>query len=126
MPAMTASLTRRFERFLDELPDSENIDLVRPQSEQEKSRADYYLCNRKIVAEIKTLTGEQLHKGAEVLDDYLEDTGITVLGTLPLSRIARSDEHLAALEGTIYRRMTRGIEKICGSANKQIGSEFSR
>ena len=59
------------------------------------------------------------------MDEYLEDTGIRVFGTLPLSRVARNQQHERAISTAIYRKMSRRIEQICHSANDQLGVEFS-
>jgi len=123
---MTISLESRFQAFLDDLPGSERVSPRRPGIKDGESEADYFLQERRIVVEIKTLKDPQLHKGESVIDDYLDDTKIKIFGTLPLSRIAKSNEHLAVLEKTIARRMTRGIERVCKSADKQIKAELAR
>lgn len=123
---MKESLEDRFQSFLDDLVDSQKITPGRPGMGHGEKQADYLLDGGKIVAEIKTLKEPQHQKGELVVDEYLDDTGIKIFGTLPLSRIATSEQHLSALEKTISRRMTRGIERVCKSANEQIGAEFKR
>jgi hypothetical protein len=123
---MTVSLEERFQRFLDHLDGSERILDGRSNVRDGEKQADYILCSGKLVAEIKTLKAPQRHKGESVIDEYLSDARVEVFGTLPLSRITKSDQHLSALEKTISRRMTRGVEKICSSADKQIGDELQR
>ena len=123
---MTVSLENRFQNFLDRQPHVEKIDLDRAAIKDGEKQADYFLSGRKIVAEIKTLKEPQQEKGEAVVDEYLDHTGIIVFGSLPLSHIAKSEDHFATLQKTISRRMTRGIERICRSADKQIGAEFTR
>lgn len=120
------SLENRFQRFLEMLPSSEPIIPNRPGIKDGDSEADFFLDERRVVVELKALKEPQRHKGESVIDEYLDHTGIQIFGTLDLSRVARSEEHLAALERTIFRRTTRCIERICRSADKQIGGEFSR
>jgi hypothetical protein len=123
---MKVSLEDRFQSFLSHLPDSEPITPNRQNLEDGEKQADYFLDGRKIVAEIKTLKESQKSKGESVVDEYLDHTGARIFGTLPLSRVAKSDEDLSSLEKTISRRMTRGIERVCRSADKQIGAELTR
>ena len=123
---MTIPLEDRFQSFLSQLHGSEKIPHNRPNIKDGDKQADYLLCERKIVAEIKALSAPQRHKGESVIDDYLDETGGVLYGMLPLSRVVDDDEHLSVLEKMIARRMTRGIEKICKSADKQIGAEFNR
>lgn len=123
---MADTLEDRFQRFLDQMPGSEKIVPGRPGVTEGEREADYFLDGGRVVAEIKSLKEPQAHKGEAVVDDYLDQTGAIVFGTLPLSRVAESEQHLAALEKTISRRMTRGIERNCREANKQIGAEFAR
>ena len=123
---MTASLEARFHEFLATLSCARNIDATHHDSPREPKRADYILHDGKLVAEIKSLNTSQIHKGNSVIDGYLKETGIEVFGTLPLSSIARSNEHLESIEKTIYIRMTRNIEKICKSANEQIKAASSK
>ena len=122
---MTASLQVRFEQFLVDVLGAESIDAPHVPTKEDPKRADYYLDDRKIVVEIKSLQADQTHKGTAVLDEYLEDTGICVFGTLPLSLVARNQQHERAINTTIYRKMSRRIEQVCRSANDQLGVEFS-
>lgn len=123
---MKYPLEDRFQSFLDSFPGSQKITPGRPEVGRGEKQADYFLHGRRIVVEIKTLKEPQHRKGESVVDEYLEEFGIRIFGTLPLSRVAGSDGHLSVLEKTISRRMTRGIEKLCKSANDQIGAEFKR
>nr|WP_321329357.1 hypothetical protein [Alcaligenes faecalis] len=123
---MKASLEDRFQSFLDGLPYSQKIVPGRPNVGHGEKQADYLLHEGKIVAEIKALKEPQSQKGESVVNEYLDDFDAKVFGTLPLSRVAKSDEHLLVLDKTISRRMTRGIERVCRSANEQIGAEFNR
>jgi hypothetical protein len=123
---MRDSLSQRFSRFLGSFPHAECIDSMRSQSPKDTKRADYLLHNGKIVVEIKSLNAKQKEKGNEVINEYLADTGIEIYGTLPLSRIAKNADHQKAIEKKIFIRMTRGVEKICQSADAQLASELSR
>ncbi|WP_339827561.1 hypothetical protein [uncultured Arenimonas sp.] len=123
---MKPSLEDRVLAFLDQLPRSTKINLGRPEVKPGEKQADYLLDEGRVVVEVKTLKQTQRWRGEAVLDEYLTYTGSKIFGSLPLSRIAMSSEHLAALEKSISSRMTRGIEKVCRSANHQIGDELGR
>lgn len=123
---MSASLKLRFERFLVDDVGAESIDASYVPTGHDLERTDFYLDGRKIVAEIKSLNIDQASKGAKVVDEYLEETGIHAFGTISLSRLARSQQHEQALITTIYRRMSRRVEQICSRANGQLGAEFTK
>lgn len=121
---MAASLQVRFERFLVDALGAESIDALHVRSSQDGRRADYYLDDRRIVVEVKSLQADQAPKGTAVVDEYLKDTGIVAYGTLPLARVARNEQHERAVRTAIYRRMSRRIEQICHSANGQLSFEL--
>ena len=123
---MSGPLKLRFEQFLADSFAAESIDASYIPTGNDLDRADYYLDNRRIVAEIKSLEADQASKGSKVIDEYLEKTGIRAYGTVSLSRLARNQQHELALSTTISRRMSRRVEQICSRANGQLGAEFAK
>lgn len=123
---MSASLKARFEQFLADSFAAESIDASYIPTSNDPDRADYYLDNRRIVAEIKSLEVDQTNKGSKVLDEYLKETGIRAYGTVSLSRLARNQQDEQALNTTISRKMSRRVEQICSRANGQLGAEFAK
>ena len=123
---MSKSLETRFTKFLEHTIGAESIDTIHTPSANDPKMADYYLEDRKIVAEIKSLNADQMNKGSAVLDTHLEDKGIVIFGTLPSSRITDSPEEEAALKSNIQNKMTTRIKKVCSKANSQIASQFEK
>lgn len=123
---MSASLKSRFEDFLINVFGAESVDASHVPTKQDPMRADYYLADRRIVAEVKSLEVDPTYKGSVIINDYLEDTGIEVFGTLPLSRVVRNQQHGQDIDTAIYRRISRGVERICSKADKQLGTEFKK
>jgi hypothetical protein len=121
---MSASLETRFTKFLESTIRAESIDALHTPSPNDPKMADYYLSDRKIVAEVKSLNADQMSKGAGILDEYLFNKGAVIFGTLPSSRITDSPEKEAALKSKIQDKMTTRIKKICSKANKQIARQF--
>ena len=123
---MSTSLETRFNQFLENALGAESIDTIHTPSSNDPKMADYYLANRKIVAEVKSLQADQMSKGAAVVDEHLANKGAVIFGTLPSSRIADSPEEEKALMHKIEYKMTTRIKKICSDANKQITSQFKK
>jgi hypothetical protein len=123
---MMASLESRFKEFLENKLGAESIDALHTPSSNDPKMADYYLANRKIVAEVKSLQADQISKGAAVVDEHLANKGAVIFGTLPSSRITDSSEEEAVLFQKIEYKMTTRIKKICSEANKQITSQFEK
>lgn len=123
---MSTSLETRFTKFLEDTIGAESIDAIHTPSANDPEMADYYMADRRIVAEIKSLNADQMRKGSVVLDKHLEDKGIVIFGTLSSSRITESSEEHAALKSKVQDRMTTRIKKICSKANGQIASQFEK
>lgn len=121
-----ASLESRFNEFLEKKLGAESIDALHTPSSNDPKMADYYLANRKIVAEVKSLQADQISKGAAVVDEHLANKGAVIFGTLPSSRITGSPEEESALMQKIENKMTARIKKICSDANRQITSQFEK
>ena len=58
--------------------------------------------------------------------NILRKRGLKYSGRYPLSVVAKTDGHLEAIEKSICMRMTRGIERTCKSANRQIQETSSK
>ena len=123
---MSASLETRFTKFLEHTIGAESIDALHTPSSNDQEMADYYLADRKIVAEVKSLNANQMGKGTVILDEHIVDKGAVIFGKLPLSRITDSPEEDATLKRKIQDKMTTRIKKICSKANKQIASQSEK
>lgn len=121
---MTESLESRFTKFLELTFGAESIDLLHVPGSNDPKMADYYLANRKIVAEIKSLNADQMAKGAAVIDEYLSDKGVVIFGALSSAGFTESKAEENALKLKIQNKMTTRIKKVCSDANKQITKQF--
>lgn len=121
---MAESLENRFTKFLENTIGAESIDALHTPGSNDPKMADYYLADRKIVAEVKLLNADQLAKGAAVVDKHLSNKGTIIFGTLPSSRITDSPEEEKALNQSIQDKMTTRIKKVCSNANKQLARQF--
>ncbi|MBB3063684.1 hypothetical protein [Microbulbifer rhizosphaerae] len=123
---MKESLETRFAKFLEHTVGAESIDALHTPSSNDPKMADYYLADRKIVAEFKSLNADQMAKGAAVVDEHLSNKEEVIFGTLPSSRITDSPEEEKALKHKIQDKMTTRIKKVCSKANKQLAKQFEK
>jgi len=121
---MHTSLETRFTKFLEQTAGTESIDTLHIPGSNDPEMADYYLHDRKIVAEIKLLDADHMHKGEIVLKKHLSDKCAVIFGTLPSSCLTDSPKEEAALKQKIQDKMTVRLKKICRKANGQIGRQF--
>lgn len=96
---MSESLEARFGKFLETAFRAESIDALHTPGANDPKMADYYLANRKIVAEVKSLNADQMVKGGAVIDDHLNRKGAVIFGTIPSSIITDSPEEEEELRG---------------------------
>lgn len=121
---MTESLETRFTKFLEHTIGAESIDALHTPGSNDPKMADYYLADRKIVAEIKSLNADQMTKGAAIVGEHLSNKGIIIFGRSPSSRFTDSQDEEKALRLKIQEKMTTRIKKACSDANKQITTQF--
>lgn len=123
---MKKSLETRFTKFLEVTFGAESIDSLHTPSSNNTKMADYYLEDRKIVAEVKSLNADQMAKGAAIVDEHLSNKGVVIFGTLSSSRIADDPEEEKELRHKIQEKMTTRIKKVCSKANKQLAKQFEK
>ncbi len=121
---MTETLETRFAKFLENTAAAESIDELHTPGPNDPKMADYYLSDRRIVAEVKSLNADQMAKGAAVVDEHLSNKGIVIFGTASSSRITDGPDEEKALKLKIQAKMTTRIKKVCSEANKQITKQF--
>ncbi|MEQ1596177.1 MAG: hypothetical protein ABL985_13895 [Casimicrobium sp.] len=114
----------RFKAFMASLPDAEEIDSIKlPERFRGARRADYFLGERKIVVELKSLEVDPSEKIESVLEarrkdeDFPQFFGESELGKV-LAKLPDGD----ALRQRIHTRLTRSIEGAIRSAKEQIAS----
>ncbi|MHB1953668.1 MAG: hypothetical protein ACYCOU_07930 [Sulfobacillus sp.] len=117
---MTDSLEHRFTKFLKGLPGSEWLDAPEFSFPPSVRKADFLLRDRKIVAELKTVTTDQQPKVNRRLDKHLEATGIVVFGTVSSTQLFNDPAESDKFHNKILREITRNTEEMCRSANDQI------
>lgn len=116
------TLEDRFTRFIEDLPNAENIDrLELPKDPSSTRKADFLLGNREVIVEMKTITADPSHKVDATVDKHRnrEDFPL-IFGSVDVRKVFA---HLSDGED-IYRRMvlslTRSAEDGLRSAEKQI------
>lgn len=116
------TLEDRFTRFIEGLPNAENIDrLELPKDPSNTRKADFLLGNREVIVEMKFLTADPSHKVNATVDKHRDREDFPVIfGSVDVRKIFA---HLSDGED-IYRRMalslTRSVEEGLRSAEKQI------
>lgn len=121
---MNESLETRFTNFLERVFSAESIDKMHKPGPNDPKMADYYLNNKEIIIEIKSLNIDQSQKGYDIINDYLSKNEIIVFGTMAASSIVTKPEDECMLKRNIQEKMTIRIKKVCSSANKQIAQQF--
>lgn len=121
---MIETLETRFTKFLENTVGAESIDALHTPGPNDPKMADYYLSDRRIVAEVKSLNADQMAKGTAVVNEHLSNKGMVIFGTISSSRMTESPEEENALKHKIQAKMTTRIKKVCSEANKQITKQF--
>ena len=121
---MPKSLRDRFQEFITKLPYSEVIDeLETPKIFIDEKRADYFIENRKVIIEQKTLESDPEYKVHEELDKHRErDEFPLIYGEVELSKILKHLPDGDSINGKLFYKVSRSIEKSFRSADKQIKS----
>lgn len=121
---MSLTLEDRFNSFLRKTASSEEIDSLKLSGEYQKSKkADYLLCNRRLIIELKTLKSDTSHKVSKEMEKH-QDRGDYPLfyGSQSLKQILSHLPDGVEINNRIYRNITRSIEDIVSKADKQIKS----
>lgn len=106
-----------FDAFVDWLPDSERLDT--PDYRGPK-RADYLLCDRALVAELKELQNDQLEKMQAFAQEIMDERGLVLFGTLPFHQIVDKQPDKDQLMHRAIRKGGKRTQKVFEEANRQI------
>lgn len=116
------TLEERFFDFASKVPGCEIIDqlkLTRPQERAEK--ADLFLDQRTIVAEVKSLRTDTSEKVERILDPYRDHDDFPVFyGEWPVEEVLSRLRNGAELKREIYKAVTSAIPELVRKANRQI------
>lgn len=116
------TLEERFKKFLSGLANAEDIDSIPlPADMKGNSIADYFLNNREVIVEIKTLKEDAAHKIEETLASHKERDEFPIFyGQMRLDKVLASLPDGEAINEQIHGRITRSIQKAFKKANEQI------
>lgn len=116
------TLEERFKFFLSGLKNAEDIDLLALPADKKGNRiADYFLFNREVILEIKTLVVDAEHKVEETVELHRDRQDFPVFyGEIALDKVLAYLPDGEAINEQIYGRITRSIQKAFKSANDQI------
>ncbi|MBC8286270.1 MAG: hypothetical protein H8E42_02215 [Nitrospinae bacterium] len=119
---MKKSLEERFFSFLKFLPGSESIDSLKlPKGNEESQIADYFLANRQIIVEVKTLKSDTAYKVDEVLEPYGDDPAFPIVyGECDVNKILDKLDSGQEIKSQILEKLTRPIEKAFKKADDQV------
>ena len=119
---MTKNLEHRFFKYLSGLPSSENIDnLEIPSDKEENQKADYFVFNRELIVEVKTLKIDQKYKVDSEIDKHRDRDDFPIIyGDVELKKILAHLPDGEKINTKIFEKITRSIEQAFRSANKQI------
>lgn len=118
------TLENRFFKFLETLPEAENIDhLAIPQEHKDSQKGDFFLFGRRVIVEVKTLQADPEGKVEETIEPLRVRPEMPVFyGRVEVSNILNYFPEKEAIEKKIYERTSRSIEQAVRSADKQISA----
>jgi hypothetical protein len=97
----------------------DNIDL--PTSGKDSKRADYFWFKRQVIVELKTLKTDTSSKAQKEVDKHEDREDYPLFyGEMELQKVLRHLPDGEEINRRIYRNITRSIEDIIRSADKQI------
>ncbi len=116
------SLEQRVVRFLDSRPGAVNIEHLKLTSEQRKNqKADYFLENRTVVCELKSLHNDMKEKIDGLLAPVLKSQHAPVFyGEWELEKILRPFPDGEAIKRKIFEAVTSAVWRLFRKANDQI------
>ena len=121
---MYKSLEDRFHAFMISLPHVEQIDAMNmstPIAGKDPKKSDYFLFERQIIVELKTLTKDPSYKVHKEMDKHRDREDYLIFyGKAPLHHVLPHLPDGNAIHKKIHRDITRQIEDYFRSANKQI------
>jgi len=119
---MNNSLEDRFFKFLKQIPSSENIDDFEiPTGMEGKQKSDFFIDNRTVIIEIKTLKTNPEHKVEKELEKHREREKFPLIyGQVDIYKILAYLPDGAEINAKIFEKTTRALEQGFRSANSQI------
>jgi hypothetical protein len=119
---MADSLEDRVKQFLATYPGAELIDdLVSPSEHIAKRRADYFLENRRIILELKTLSVDTSPKAEKEIDKHRDREDFPIMyGVVELQQVLKHLPDGPEINRRIFNSMTRSVEDAVRSAEEQI------
>lgn len=117
-----AALEERFFGFLRTLDDAEEIDKLPLTAEQSKAKkADYFLDDRRIICEVKSLRADMSAKIERILEPHqASPEWPRFYGTWPLDRVLLRLPNGVEIRREIIRAATSSIDNLYRDANRQI------
>src|ERR1700735_3804361 len=114
------TLRERFEIFIQTLDGFESIDeLLKNTNLLNKKRADYFLKNRSIIVEQKSLEIDPIDKPQKFVDGLIDKGQILFYGTLSSERLFSNLPNGKDLQRQLVLKVTEVIEDNVEKANKQ-------
>lgn len=119
---MHNDLEKRFFNFLSKLPNSENIDELEITSDKkDNKKADYFVFNRNLIIEVKTLKTDSKYKIDNEVDKHREREEFPIIyGEVELQKVLAHLPDGEKINQKIIEKITRSIEDGVRSADKQI------
>ncbi len=115
------SLLKRFENFLATQPGAESIDaLAAGINAGAVKRADYFLRDRSVILEIKTLSSDPDSKPQAFVEKLCSERDIWVFGKVSTTQIFEKQKDRESLEFELYSRVTRACQDAVADSQHQI------
>lgn len=124
---MNGSLNDRFKAFLAQLPSAESIDEIRlPPGFSEEKRADFFVEDRKVVVELKSLESDPEQKiHEEIAKHRHRDEFPLFYGEMEVNKVLKHLPDGQAIMQKMFEKISRSIEQSFRSADRQIKSTKS-
>jgi hypothetical protein len=123
---MSTSLEDRFHSFMKSVSFTESIDALLldkqyKERQKDKQRAYYFLFNRKLILELKTLVEDPSPKVEEEIDKHRDREDFPLIyGQTDLQKVLKHLPDGEYINRRIHRNVTRSVEKGIRSADKQF------
>lgn len=115
-------LVQRFKAFLASREGAENIDVLPlPEGATDSKKADYFLGDRRVTIELKSLEADPEYKAGEVVEKHRDEEGFPIVyGTVPSHTIIEAFPNGKEVEAEIFQKIMRSVEEAFRSADRQI------
>lgn len=121
---MKSSLENRFKQFMSQLPFVEVIDaLYVSENNIESKKADFFLDNRRLIVELKSLQIDPEYKAHEEIEKHRNREDFPLFyGKMEISKILKYLPDGDSINESIFYKLSRSVETSFRKANKQIKS----